>query len=123
MAWVRLVIRLRAAPLGQYLRRPATSWTSARVSSETSSLSLNTRDTVATETPASRATSLMLAMENSRLPAAREARAARDGAWEQRLAVVGLELAPRLADRGRRAGFEQDVGPRRVDVDRRAVAE
>ena len=62
IAWARLVMRLRATPFGQKLSRAATPRTCSRVASLTTELSLKTRDTVATETPAARATSLILAM-------------------------------------------------------------
>ena len=50
----------RAAPLGEKRRSRATSSTRSRVASRTGALALRTRDTVATDTPASRATSRMV---------------------------------------------------------------
>src|SRR5690606_41680639 len=62
MVLVRPVMRLRAVPCGAYPSRPATSQTCTRVSSRTRSLPVYTRETVATETPAARATSLIVIM-------------------------------------------------------------
>jgi len=62
IACVRFMIRLRATPFGQKRSFSATERTRRRVSSLTRPLSLNTRETVATDTPASRATSLMFAI-------------------------------------------------------------
>jgi hypothetical protein len=60
MAFVREVVRVRAAPFGQKSSRDAASRTRRRVSSLTRALSLITRETVAMETPDARATSRMV---------------------------------------------------------------
>ena len=65
MVLVRFVMRLRAAPWGEYRRRPATSRMRCRVDSLTGPLSLKTRETVATDTSASRATSLIVATRSA----------------------------------------------------------
>src|SRR5689334_14801172 len=114
--------------------RPATSRTSCRVSSETSSLSLKTRDTVATDTPASRATSLIVAiadrtsgerhehggvlLEPPSVPATTRPPRGGPGAVEC-LAVLTLDLAPRRRRRRRRAGgVVADVRERGAQRDR-----
>ena len=58
----RNVRRLRAATLGAYPVSRTTASTRRRVSSDTCSGRLNTRDTVAVETPASAATSMIVGM-------------------------------------------------------------
>src|SRR5690606_3753879 len=55
------VIRLRAALLGEYRNRAAAARTRSRVAGFTGPLSLSTRETVAIETSASRATSRIVA--------------------------------------------------------------
>ncbi len=58
---VLFVIRLRAAALGEYRRRATSASTRSRVSSFTTAVPLTTLETVATETPAARATSRIVA--------------------------------------------------------------
>lgn len=60
MVLVRRLLRLRAAWCGVYDSRCAAAWARRRTSSVTLRLRFNARDTVATDTAASRATSLML---------------------------------------------------------------
>ena len=67
MAWVREVVSVRAAPLGQKSSRIAASHTRRRVSSLTRALSLMTRETVAMETPDARATSRIVVTIDPRL--------------------------------------------------------
>ena len=58
--WVRRVIRLRAAEEGVKRSCSAAAFTRWRVSGVTFSAPLSARDTVATDTPAARATSLIV---------------------------------------------------------------
>src|SRR5262245_14253590 len=60
IAMLRCVMRLRAAPLGEKRNSAAAASTRSRVSSSTGALALSTRETVATETPARPATSLIV---------------------------------------------------------------
>jgi hypothetical protein len=55
------VIRLRAALFGRYFSDATAAATRARVSAPTGPLPFNARDTVATDTPACAATSLIVA--------------------------------------------------------------
>src|SRR5271170_5642629 len=72
--WVDAVLSARATTLGLYPTESITAWTALAVAGATRRVPLTTWDTVETETPARRATSVIVATHPPRLFLPRPAR-------------------------------------------------